>query len=191
MNDERDDNAASVDDVNANGIDLSPRPVVATAARGKKKPWFAYGVLALVIVAGGVFVTKFLTSAIDYYCNVDEIGVKDGCDEGRNIRIQGVVDKRSVTQDGNVTSFEVRWNDATMAVDYEGEASGIFADLVNPDDSLQCIPVVVRGVVTDRADGSQVFEGDEVIVKHDNTYDAENEDRIDEANAEAATCSAG
>ena len=54
-------------------LDLSPRDVVPTAARGKKKPWLAYGVLALVLVTGGVFVTKFLTSAIDYYCNVDEI----------------------------------------------------------------------------------------------------------------------
>ena len=35
-------------------------------------------VLVAVIVFGGVVVTKFLSSAIDYYCNVDEIGVKDG-----------------------------------------------------------------------------------------------------------------
>ena len=47
-------------------MDLSPREVVATAPRGRKKPWFAYAVLALVLVAGGVVVAKFLTSALDY-----------------------------------------------------------------------------------------------------------------------------
>ncbi|MBI4885124.1 MAG: cytochrome c maturation protein CcmE, partial [Actinobacteria bacterium] len=74
-------------------MDLSPREVIPTAPRGRKKPWFAYAVLALVLVAGGVVVAKFLSSALDYYCNVDEIGVKDGCDEGRNIRIQGTVEQ--------------------------------------------------------------------------------------------------
>ena len=171
-------------------LDLSPRDAVPTAARGKKKPWFAYGVLALVLVTGGVFVVKFLTTSIDYYCNVDEIGVKDGCEEGRNLRIQGVVDKRSVEQNGVVTSFVVQWNDASMAVDYEGEATGIFADLVDPEQQLQCIPVVVRGTVNRDSAGSQLFDGDEVIVKHDNTYDADNEDRVAESDAEAVACSA-
>jgi cytochrome c-type biogenesis protein CcmE len=179
-----------VDGESAPRLDLSPREVVPTAARGKKKPYLAYVVLGLVVVAGGVFVTKFLTNAIDYYCNVDEISVKDGCDAGRTIRIQGVVDKRTVEQDGSVTRFDVQWNGAVMPVDYEGEASGIFADLVNPDNDLQCIPVVVRGSVVEDGAGEQRFAGDEVIVKHDNTYDAENEDRVDQSNAEAAACSA-
>ena len=39
------------------------------------------------------------------------------------------------------------------------------------------------------ADGSQLFDGDEVIVKHDNNYDAENEDRKAASDAEAAECS--
>ena len=36
--------------------------------------------LALVIVAGGFIVTQFLSSAVDYYCNVDEVGTRSGCD---------------------------------------------------------------------------------------------------------------
>ena len=31
-------------------------------------------------------VTKFLSSAIDYYCNVDDLGVKDGCEADRRLR---------------------------------------------------------------------------------------------------------
>ena len=43
------------------------------------------------LVAGGVIVTQFLRSAVDYYCNVDEIGVRDGCEAGRRLRVQGTV----------------------------------------------------------------------------------------------------
>ncbi|MFM8390286.1 MAG: hypothetical protein ACKOA5_13685, partial [Actinomycetota bacterium] len=66
-------------------MDLSPRePGVGAAvpvrSRSAKRRWVSMGILAAVIVAGGVVVTQFLSSAIDYYCNVDEVGVRDGCE---------------------------------------------------------------------------------------------------------------
>ena len=80
-------------------MDLSPREVVPTAVgRKRKRPVAALVVLGLVLVGGGVMVAKFLTSAVDYYCNVDEVGVKDGCDVGRNIRVQGVVQKGTLAE---------------------------------------------------------------------------------------------
>lgn len=161
-------------------MDLSPREVVPTApGRKRKRPLLALGVLLAVILAGGVLVVKFLTSAVDYYCNVDEIGFKDGCDVGRQIRIQGVVDKGSVTEAGEGVEFVISYNGESMPVVVGSEPTGIFQE---------CIPVVVSGRVTDTGDGL-LFEGDEVIVKHDNEYDAEHEDRIDEADDEAAACS--
>ena len=165
-------------------MDLSPRESVPTASgNGRRKPKLAYLVLALVVVGGGVLVTKFLTSAVDYYCNVDEVAVKDGCDVGRTIRIQGVVKKGSVdgseTGATGVTEFVIAYNGSTMPVQLAVEPTGLFQE---------CIPVVVRGIVTDTGEG-YVFEGDEVIVKHDNEYDAENQDRVDKANEEAAACS--
>ena len=170
-------------DSNANGsdADLRPREVVATAARGRKKPWFAYGVLALVLVAGGVVVAKFLTNSLDYYCNVDEVEIKDGCDLDRNIRIQGVVEKGSVAENGSVTNFVVTFNGVSMPVALSSEPTGLFQE---------CIPVVVTGRATETADGSRLFEGDEVLVKHDENYDKENADRIGESNAEADACAA-
>ena len=161
-------------------MDLSPREVVATAPRGRKKPWFAYAVLALVLVAGGVVVAKFLTSALDYYCNVDEIGVRDGCDEGRNIRIQGTVEQDSINIEGTTTNFVITFNGVSMPVELGSEPTGLFQE---------CTPVVVTGKVLRAEDGTRYFAGDEVIVKHDNQYDAKNEDRLDAANAEAAACS--
>lgn len=161
-------------------LDLSPRQVVPTAARGKRKPWFAYAVLVLVLVVGGIVVAKFLTSAVDYYCNVDEVGVKDGCDVGKSIRIQGVVDKGSVSQDGAATNFVITFNGASMPVVVGSKPTGIFQE---------CIPVVVTGKVVDGDDGVRFFDGDEVLVKHDENYDAENKDRVATANGEAAACS--
>lgn len=161
-------------------MDLSPREVVATAPRGRRKPWFAYAVLAVVLLVGGVVVAKFLTSALDYYCNVDEVGVKDGCDEGRNIRIQGTVEQGSVEQAGATTNFVITFNGVSMPVEVGSQPTGLFQE---------CIPVVVSGRVLRAPDGSRYFAGDEVIVKHDNQYDADNEERIDAANTEAAACS--
>ena len=161
-------------------MDLSPREVVPTAqGRKRKRPWLAMSVLGLVLVGGGVMVVMFVNNAVDYYCNVDEVGVKDGCDVGRNIRIQGVVQEGSVEQTAAEYSFVIAYNGKEMPISVGSQPSGIFQE---------CIPVVVRGQAVDEGDGV-VFRGDEVIVKHDNEYDAENADRLEQSNAEAAACS--
>ena len=74
-------------------MDLSPRTseTGGGAPAHKKRNWLPIVVLALVVVAGGVIITKFLNESVDYYCNVDEIGVRSGCDADRRLRLQGVV----------------------------------------------------------------------------------------------------
>ena len=103
-------------------LDLSPRATPEQPARRRSgRRWFPIVVLGLVIVAGGVIVTQFLTSAVDYYCNVDEIGTRDGCSPDRRIRLQGTVDEGSVTKVGNATAFTISFNGATIPVLYDGE----------------------------------------------------------------------
>ena len=155
-------------------MDLSPREAVPSAPRVRRgKRWPAIAVLVVVLIGGGVVLTKFLTSSIDYYCNVDELGTKDGCDAGRRLRVQGNVEEGSVESADGVTTFLVSFNGVEMPVRYEGEPGGIFQE---------CIPVVVHGRLTDG-----VFEGDRVEVKHSNEYTAANKDRLDEAES---VCSA-
>ena len=159
-------------------MDLTPRPVPDAERSRRRRRLVPTLVLVLVIGAGAVVVTQFLTSAIDYYCNVDEVGVKDGCDPGRRLRIQGVVDENSVVDDGVVTTFSVSFNGARLPVRYEGEPGGIFKE---------CIPVVVHGVVRDG-----VFLGDRIEVKHSNEYVADNPDRVDDdayESSEGTACS--
>lgn len=154
-------------------LDLSPRETAGASGRPPRRSrnWMPIAILALVLVAGGVIVTQFLRSAVDYYCNVDEVGTRDGCDPGRRIRLQGTVDEGSVEVANRTTRFTISFNGATMPVTYDGEPGGIFKE---------CIPVVVHGVIE-----NQVLLGDRVEVKHSENYVAKHDDRIDEANDSA------
>ncbi len=158
-------------------LDLSPREESQQPARKSRRRWLPLVVLGLVLVAGGVIVTQFLRSAVDYYCNVNEIGSRAGCEPGRRLRVQGTVDRGSVSEANGMTTFTISFGGVTMPVEYEGEPGGIFKE---------CEPVVVHGEL----DGD-TFHGDRVEVKHSNEYVAENEDRVDpdSAAAESATCS--
>jgi cytochrome c-type biogenesis protein CcmE len=164
-------------------VDLTPRELTdeVTPSAGRKRPWAALAVLGVVLVTGGFAVTKFLSSAIDYYCNVDEIGHKSGCDVGRNLRIQGTVDEGSISRDGDVTNFRISFNDVSMPVRYQGGQVDLFQE---------CIPVVIHGKVVQSAAGD-LFEGTEIEVKHSNEYTDQHPDRIDPATgkAESAACS--
>jgi cytochrome c-type biogenesis protein CcmE len=152
-------------------MDLTPRPTPETPKpRRRLLPAIIAGV---AVVAGIVIVGFFLTSSIDYYCNVDEIGVREGCDDTRRVRVQGSVDEGSLSARGSITSFVISFNGKTLPVDYEGEPGGIFQE---------CIPVVAHGRIVDG-----VLVATRIEVKHSNEYEAENSDRI--AKAETSACS--
>lgn len=157
--------------------ELRPRTGPDTAgapAPTTKRRWMPMVVLAVVLVAGGVIVTQFLRSAVDYYCNVDEVGVRSGCDADRRLRIQGVVERGTVETDGGDTEFVIAFNGKSLPVHYDGEPGGIFKE---------CLPVVVHG----RFDGA-TFLGDRVEVKHSDEYVAVNDDRLAEADDLADSC---
>jgi cytochrome c-type biogenesis protein CcmE len=154
--------------------DLSPRPVLDASPRGRaQRRWIPLVVLGLVLVVGGVIVTQFLRSAVDYYCNADEIGVRSGCDADRRLRVQGTVDAGSLSEVEGLTAFTITFNDVTLPIRYDGQPGGIFKE---------CIPVIVHG----RLEGG-TFMGDEVEVKHDSSYEAANPERLVQAEADAAT----
>lgn len=160
--------------------DLSPRtgPDDAPVPARRRRRWLPIVVLAGVLVAGGVIVTQFLRSAVDYYCNVDEVGVRSGCDADRRLRLQGIVERGTVAELGGDTEFEISFNGVRVPVHYDGEPGGIFKE---------CIPVVVHG----RFDSAtETFLGDLVEVKHSNEYVAVNDERLAEAEDLADSCDA-
>jgi cytochrome c-type biogenesis protein CcmE len=157
-------------------LDLSPRDTPEVPVRSRRRRnWLPMIVLGLVLVAGGVIVTRFLTSAVDYYCNVDEIGKRAGCNADRRIRLQGTVEQNSVKKSGETTMFTIAFHGAAMPVTYDGQPGGIFKE---------CVPVVVHGIIR-----NGVLLGDQVEVKHSEKYAADNGDRLkaaDEAGCPSA-----
>ena len=154
--------------------DLTPRTSADNAPlapRKRKTTWTAIAVLVVIVVAGGVIVSQFLTSAIDYYCNVDEVGVKQSCSGDRSLRIQGTVEKGSLVKADTQTRFTIAFNGKQLPVVYDGDPGGKFQE---------CIPVVVRGRLS-----GETFLGNEVEVKHSNEYAAKNKARLDSADSAA------
>ena len=158
-------------------MDLTPRTATEPGAQSavRKRRWLPILVVVAALLGGGVVVTQFLTSAIDYYCNVDEIGVRSGCDGDRRIRVQGVVEQSSIKQEDGGTTFVLDFNKKTLKVAYSGDPGGVFQE---------CIPVIAHGRMV-----NGVFESDRIEVKHSNQYVEKNSERIDESNKEAAACS--
>jgi cytochrome c-type biogenesis protein CcmE len=152
-------------------MDLTPRQTP-DAPRSKRR-LLPVMIAVLAGVAGLAIVAMFLTSSIDYYCNVDEVGVLEGCDDARRVRVQGNVDEGSLQSRSGVTSFVMSFNGVSLPVDYEGEPGGIFQE---------CIPVVAHGQVVDG-----VLVATRIEVRHSNEYEAENADRL--AEAEKSACS--
>jgi cytochrome c-type biogenesis protein CcmE len=156
-------------------VDLTPRTVTEPGAQppARKRRWLPILVVVGALLGGGVVVTKFLTSAIDYYCNVDEVGVRSGCSGERRMRVQGVVEQNSVKHADGGTTFTLDFNKKTLKVAYSGDPGGVFQE---------CIPVVAHGRMV-----NGVFLSDRIEVKHSNAYAAKNKARLDKA--QAAACS--
>lgn len=149
-------------------MDLTPRPAPEPAPRRRRR-WLPILLLGLVGAGGAAIVWQFLGSAIDYYCNVDELGVRDGCDESHRLRVQGTVDRDSVRATDAATSFRLSFNGASLDVRYAGDPGGVFQE---------CIAVVAHG----RLRGG-VLEATRIEVKHSNEYEAEHPDRVADAAA--------
>ena len=159
-------------------MDLTPRTDSSVPARSPvrtKRKILPMIVVVLTIVVGGVVVTRFLTSAIDYYCNVDEVGSRSGCEGDRRMRVQGVVDEGSVAKSDGATTFAMSFRGETLNVRYLGDPGGVFQE---------CIPVVAHGRLV-----NGTFESDRIEVKHSNQYVEKNGERISESEGEAAACS--
>jgi cytochrome c-type biogenesis protein CcmE len=152
-------------------VDLTPG--VATPRRRRNPA--AYVVLVVVLVALGFVVSKALSSASLYFYNADE-AVEQRDDLGdRRFRLQGTVVGGSVEPTEQGVDFTVAFNGARVDVHHDGDPPELF----QPG-----IPVVVEG----RWSGD-VFASDTIRVKHSEQYEADNGDRLDDAERGATTTS--
>ena len=138
--------------------------------RTTRRRWAPLVVLAVVVLGIGTLVYKGLNDATLYFRNADEAVAQRDELGTKRFRLQGTV-VGEPSHDGDVVRFDVAYNGVSVAVTHTGSP---------PDMFRPGIPVVVEG---HWAEGSDVFAGDRILVKHDESYESQEdyEERIAEA----------
>lgn len=159
----------------AGPLDLTPRTVAVASKGTASGPRKIVPIIVGIVVVGAIAVLLItqLAGAATYFYNVDDAVAKKSEIGDKRIRLQGNVIKGSEigrTQD-SVQGYVIAYN----GVQVEVEQSGDVPDLFGPS-----IPVVIEG----RFKGN-LFMSDRVLVKHDETYDEDNSDRIKDAERDA------
>ncbi len=148
-------------------MDLTP----GVAAPRRRRSPAAYVVLLVVVVALGFVVTKALSSASLYFYNADEAVAKQDDLGDKRFRLQGTVlgDSIDIDEARDTVDFTVAFNGAHVDVRHDGSPPELF----EPG-----IPVVLEG----HWDASgEWFDSDRILVKHSEQYEADNGDRLKEA----------
>jgi cytochrome c-type biogenesis protein CcmE len=132
--------------------------------RRRRRPWVPLVVLGVVVVVLGVLVVKGLSDATLYFRNADEAVAQRESLGTKRFRLQGTVTGDPTEADG-VVSFAVVFNGASVDVRHVGSPPELF----RPG-----IPVVLEG----HWDGSgDVFDSDRIMIRHDATYESEDDYR--------------
>lgn len=167
-----DESADATSGSGAVGLDVTPRAASTRGGSGgSTRKYFAIGGVILLVGALGIVLFNGLTDAALFYYNVDEaVAKKDDLGDQR-FRMQGnVIDGSIHETDGGVT-FVIAYGDAEVHV----VNSGAPPELFNAE-----IPVILEG----QFDGDE-FHSDQILIRHDSSYDEKNQDRIKQAEDDA------
>ncbi len=175
------DDPESSDAETPDHFDLTPRTAAAPSARaaGSGRKWLALGGVGVVVVALGLVLFNGLQSASTFFYNVDEAVAQQPDLGDSRIRMQGNVVPGSVRSTSDGVDFVIKYKGAQVPVRHVGDPPELFGPK---------IPVVLEGAFS--ADGEQ-FRSDEILIRHDATYDEENKDRVREADQDAQQRASG
>jgi cytochrome c-type biogenesis protein CcmE len=130
--------------------------------RRRRHRWVPLAVLGVVLVVLGVLVFKGLSDATLYFRNADEAVAQRESLGTRRFRLQGTV-TGTPTEAAGVVSFAVTFNGASVDVRHVGSPPELF----RPG-----IPVVLEGHWDESGD---VFDSDRIMIRHDATYESEDD----------------
>jgi cytochrome c-type biogenesis protein CcmE len=176
--DEESADAATVDDGRPT-LDVTPRTGEHTRSSGGSgtRKYLAIG--GLVVLLGGLALVVFngLTDAATFYYNVDEAVARQESLGDQRFRMQGNVVPGSIDETDQGVDFVLAFGDAEVPVRHQGDPPELFsAD----------IPVIIEGSF--RGDE---FVSDEILIRHDSSYEEENGDRLRTAQEDADQRSSG
>jgi len=171
--------AVTPDGPSPDHLELSPRTAAADGTgvrRPRTRPrWPGMVVLVVVLVLGGIVVSQALGDAALFFRNADEAVAQKEELGNQRFRLQGLVVPGTTAELGagatGVVAFDVTFNGVAVSVEHTGEPQELFQD---------DIPVVLEGRWSDTGPDA-VFLSDRMLVKHEETYDAENPDRLVDA----------
>lgn len=170
FDDEESADAAPLDVAPA--LDVTPRTSAATRSSGSgTRKYLAIGGVVVLLGALGLVVFNGLNDAATFYYNVDEAVAKQDSLGDQRFRMQGNVVPGSITETDDGVDFVLAYRDVEVPVQHLGDPPELFsAD----------IPVIIEG----NFDGER-FSSDEILIRHDSTYEEENGDRLREAQDDA------
>lgn len=163
---------AESDDAAPLELDVTPRvrPDQRERATGARRV-LSMGAIALLVGALGVVLFNGLTDAATFYYNVDEALERRDELEGQRFRMQGnVLEGTTVTTDVGV-EFIIAYGYGELAVKNVGSPPELFNEE---------IPIIIEGTFV-----GDEFHSDEILIKHDSTYEEENDARLREARRDA------
>jgi cytochrome c-type biogenesis protein CcmE len=153
------------------GLDVTPRSAPADSTRRGGRN--ALAIAGVVVVLGGLGLVLFngLTDAALFYYDVDEaVDKRDELGEQR-FRMQGNVIEDTTVETDEGIEFVIAFGDADLPVRHVGDPPELFNEE---------IPVIIEGSFV-----GDEFHSDEILIKHDSTYEEENDARLREAREDA------
>ena len=151
-------------------MDLTPR-ADAPVERPRTRRWWAIGLGALLVLVAGWVLWNGLSQATVFFYNVDEAVERQDEFDGQRLRVQGNVVEDSIARGDGGVSFVLTFAGAEVPVAHSGEPPELFGSE---------IPVVVEGEFAENGE----FRSDRILVRHDSTYEEENHERLNDAEAD-------
>lgn len=156
-------------------FDLTPNAVrkVRKTSGSRRSRLMALGVLIVLVAIAGFLVSKALGGATTYFYRVDEAVANRQSLATRRFRVQGTVmnapQGTKISNNQQRITFRLSANGISIPVVYEGS---------DPPALFQkCEPVLLVGNWASKAENA-AFVGDEIIIKHTESYTAEHADRL-------------
>jgi cytochrome c-type biogenesis protein CcmE len=163
-------------------LDLTPR----AAPPVRRRRWLPIALVVLVIVAIGALLVKTLGDATLFFKNVDEAVAERDTLGDRRFQLQGTVMPGTIEPsevDGDrAVAFTVTFNGAALDVLHVGNPPELFKEgeaVVLEGHWTQGSPTT--GAFTGGVNDGWYFASDRMLAKHDSSYEADNGDRIREA----------